>query len=190
MNVWGEMRGTAGRLGRKQVDASTERVLAGTVFAEHVFTRLLAAPDQRRIVRLEVDGYPGVPEVRYTAPPPQTAQEAPAGARWLDDLVPDTTEYAFTLDQTDSNQHVNSLTYVRIFLDALNRRLAAVSRGGRVRSRAVDIAYRKPAFAGDRVRAHVRLFEGEGDPAVLGGAGYIAAPDGKPHCYVRAIVGA
>jgi hypothetical protein len=57
-----------------------------------------------------------------------------------------------------------------------------------VRSREVDIAYRKPCFAGDRVRTHLRLFDG---PDGLGAAGFIAAPgeEAKPRCYVRILVG-
>lgn len=184
MLVWSELRGTPGRLGRKS-DAAAEPALAGTLFAEHTFTRFAAPPDQRRVVTLAgIDGYPELPDARYDAPAPSTAQDAPAGARWLDELAADASEHTFTLDHTDQNQHVNSLVYIRIFLDAASRRLAASGRGGRVRSRAVDVAYRKPAFAGDRVRAHVRLFALDDQ---IGAAGFVAAPDGKPHCYVRAL---
>jgi hypothetical protein len=49
------------------------------------------------------------------------------------------------------------------------------------------IAYRKPCFAGDRVRAHVRLFDAAG---TLGAAGFIAGPgeEGRPRCYVRVLM--
>ena len=184
MNVWCEIRGVAGRLGRN-AGAGGELAPCGTVFAEHTFTRPLAPPDQRRVTRLGVEGYPDVPDAVHAAPAPASAMEAPAGATWLDELAPDPAEYAFTLDQTDSNQHVNSLVYIRLFHDALNRRLAATGRGMRLRSRAVDIAYRKPCFAGDRVRASLRLFE---SPEGLGAAGLVAGVDGKPRCYVRVLV--
>ncbi len=185
MNVWSEVRGTGGKLGRH--DKAGDRTLAGTVFAEHTFTRPMAPPDQRRVTRLEVDGYPAIPDARYAAPAPNTAQDAPAGARWLDELAPDTTDYCLTLDQTDSNQHVNSLVYIRIFLDAINRRVGAAGQPLRVRSRAVDIAYRKPSFAGDRVRAQLRLFDHAG---TIGAAGSVTGEDGKPRCYVRVLLGA
>lgn len=186
MNVWCDIRGVAGRLGRN-ASAADDLAPAGAVFAEHTFTRPLATPDRRKVTHLGVEGYPDVPEVRHAAPPPATAMDAPPGATWLDELAPDPAEYAFTLDQTDSNQHVNSLVYIRLFHDALNRRLALTGRGMRLRSRAVDIAYRKPCFAGDRVRASLRLFEAaEG----LGAAGLIAGVDGKPRCYVRVLVSA
>jgi len=184
MRAWSEVHGIAGRIGPRQVDGA--RSVAGTLFSEYTFTRLFAPPDQRRVTRLEVEGYPAVPDVHYAAPPPSTAQDAPEGATWLDELAPDPAEVVFGLDQTDANQHVNSLVYIRTFLDAVQRRLAAAGRSLKVRSRAVDIAYRKPCFAGDRVRSQVRLFE---HPDSLGAAGLITGDDGKPRCYVRVLLG-
>lgn len=185
MNVWSLARGVAGRLSPR-VEAG-ELAVAGTLFAEHTFTRLLAPPDQRRVTRLDVDGYPSLPETLYAAPAATTAQDMPDGATWLDELAFDPTEYAFSLDQTDSNQHVNSLVYIRFFLDAATRRLAATQRDVRVRSREIDIAYRKPCFAGDRVRAQLRLFEHAGS---VGAAGAVIGADDKPRCYVRVLFGA
>jgi hypothetical protein len=185
MMTWCEIRGVAGKHGRNPT--AGELALAGTVFSEYVFTRPFAPPDQRKVTRLGVDGYPDVPELRYAAPPPASASEAPAGATYLDELAPDSADYAFTLDQTDLNQHVNSLVYIRIFHDALNRRLAAHGRPLKLRSKAIDIAYRKPCFAGEHVRASLRLFEHADG---LGGAGLIAGADGKPRCFVRVLLGA
>lgn len=184
MNVWSEVHGIAGRIGPRQVEGALSH--AGTLFAEHTFTRLFAPPDQRKVTRLEVDGYPVLPETRYEQPPPKTAQEAPEGATWLDELAADTVDTVFTLDQTDANQHVNSLVYIRTFLDAAQRRIAATGRSMKLRSKAVDIAYRKPCFAGDRVTASVRLFT-MGD--AIGAAGVMSGDDGKPRCYVRVLFG-
>lgn len=184
MNVWCELSGIAGRIGPRAADG--ELAVAGLIFGEHTFTRPLAPPDQRRVTRLDAEGYPEVPPVRYDAPAPETAQDAPEGATWTSDLAPDATESVFTLDQTDSNQHVNSLVYIRVFLDAAQRRIAAAGLPLAIRSRAVDIAYRKPCFAGDKVRAHLRLFDLAGQPGV---AGFIAGSDGKPRCYVRVCYG-
>jgi hypothetical protein len=183
MNVWTAVRGAAGRISPNSKPGAP--ALAGTLFAEHTFTRLLAPPDQRKVVRLDVEGYPNVPTALHHPPAPATAQEPPEGARWIDELAADTAPYDFTLDQTDSNQHVNSLVYIRLFLDAVNRRLALAGHRGKLRSRAVDIAYRKPSFAGDQVRAQVRLFEG---PDGLGAAGFIAGDDGKLRVYVRVAI--
>jgi len=183
MNVWVDVWGMAGRVGPRQVD--TDEARAGSVFAEHTFTRLFAPPDQRKVTRLPFEGYPEVPPDVYIAPPPKSAQDAPDGATWLDELAPDVVDVAFTLDQTDANQHVNSLVYIRTFLDATQRRLAAGNHPLKLRSHAVDIAYRKPCFAGDRVRAHLRLFR-LGDS--LGAAGSIVGTDDKPRCYVRVML--
>lgn len=186
MNIWCELRGVAGRLGR---DSTGELSPAGNVFCEYTYTRPLAPPDKRRVLAFDgIDGLPSVPEARYAAPAPATAGEPPPGAQWLDEPLPDKVDYVFTLDQTDSNQHVNSLVYIRLFLEAVNRRLADGAHPLRVRAKAVDVAYRKPCFAGDRVRAHVRLWR-LGD--VLGAAGFVTgSDDGKPRCYLRVTLGA
>lgn len=170
MNAWAEVRGPSG-------------APAGTLFAEHTFTRLMAPPEQRKVTRLGVPGYPEVPEAVYPQPAPASFAEAPGGAPWIDELASDPTPVIFSLDQTDSNQHVNSLVYLRVFLDAVWRRLASAGESTKLRSRALEIAYRKPCFAGDRVRVVLRRFEG-------GAAGFIEGEDGKPRCYVRALVGA
>jgi hypothetical protein len=182
MSTWCNLRGIAGRLGR---DTTGELTDAGSVFCEYIYTRPLAPPDKRRVLSFDgIEGLPPIPEMRYHAPAPATAGEPPPGASWIDELRPDTSDYVFSLDQTDSNQHVNSLVYVRLFLEAVNRRVADSSHPLRVRTNAVDAAYRKPSFAGDRVRAHVRLWR-LGD--ILGAAGYVTgSDDGKPRCYVRA----
>ncbi|MDX2087485.1 MAG: hypothetical protein SFX73_06535 [Kofleriaceae bacterium] len=180
MNMWSEVRGMAGRVGPFQRDA--DYVPAGRLFAEHTFTRLFAPPDQRKVTGLQVEGFPAVPEASYDMPPPATAHEAPDGATWTDELSVDPTDIVFTLDQTDANQHVNSLVYIRVFIDAAQRRLAARGLPLKLRSSAVDIAYRKPSFAGDRVQAHLRVYDRAGAPGV---AGMITGPDGKPRCYVR-----
>lgn len=182
MNLCVEVRGAAGRAGGRTDGPLT---LAGRMFAEHTFTRPFAPAGQRRVTQLAVPGWPPIPDAVHAPAPPETAGDAPPGAQWLEELAPDSADVAFTLDQTDSNQHVNSLVYIRVFLDALQRRLAARGRPLDVLSRSVDIAYRRPCFAGDRVRAHLRLFELDGE---LGAAGYIAKLDepAKPCCYIRA----
>ena len=185
MLVWAETHGIAGKLSRGST-AAGEPVVAGTLFAEHTFTRLLAPPGQRAVTSLEVEGYPRIPEASYDAPLATSAEDAPAGARWLDELAPDDADFAFSLDHSDPNQHVNSLVYIRLFLDAAFRRLAARGHAGKLRSTAIDIAYRKPCFPGERVRAMLRLYE-HGDE--LGVAGHIAgASDGKPRCHVRVAI--
>lgn len=192
-NVWAEVRGLSGRSGGPRSATrppASGLVLAGRAFAEHTFTRPFAPAGQRRVTSFAgIDGYPELPAARYAAPPPSSAADAPEGATWLDELAPDVVDTVFTLDHTDANQHVNSAVYVRLFLDAVQRRLAAGSHPAQLRSKAFDIAYRKPCFVGDRVRAHLRIFA-HGDH--VGGAGFIAAvgeDQARPRCYVRALFG-
>lgn len=191
-NTWADIRGAAGRSGSRRAEPHTAGAvlaLAGQAFAEHTFTRPFAPPGERRVTSFAgIPGYPEVPEARYTAPPPASAAEAPDGATWLDDLAPDVVDTVFMLDHTDANQHVNSQAYVRVFLAAVQRRLAAGGHPAALRSKAFDIAYRKPCFVGERVRSYLRLFA-VGDH--IGGAGFIAAPgeEARPRCYIRALYG-
>jgi hypothetical protein len=186
MNVWCDVRGR-GR--RTTADPGGGPVLTGRAFAEHTFTRLFAPPDQRRVISLAgIEGYPEVPPAHYAQPAPRSAADAPEGASWHDELAPDPVETRFTLDQTDANQHVNSQVYLRLFLDAFQRRLAVAGFPAELRSTAIDIAYRKPSFVGDRIRAHLRTFT-SGDS--VGGAGFFAGPgeEDKPRCYIRVVFG-
>lgn len=188
LNMWVEVQGAAGRLVPPQ--GPGEPVVAGTVFAEHTFTRLFAAPGARKVTRFEVPGLPEVPRAVYDAPAPTTAMELPAGATAIDDEVhADPVVTAFGLDHTDSNQHVNSLVYPRLFAEAALRRLATLGRPRAVLVRALDIGYRKPSFAGDRVRIHTRLFA-LGDR--VGAAGFVADvddADARPRCCARILFG-
>jgi hypothetical protein len=195
MNVWTSVHGRP-HLPRTAWDAarasgeSAQLVLAGQAFAEHTFTRPFGPPERRKVTSLAgVEGFPEIPEARYHQPAPSSAAEAPEGARWIDELAPDPVDTMFTLDQTDANQHVNSLIYVRVFLAAMQRRLASGGHPARLRSKGFDIAYRKPSFVGDRIRAHIRMFaHGDGH---IGGAGFLAADgeEARPRCYVRAAYG-
>jgi hypothetical protein len=186
MTAWVEVRGTRGLVWKPEKNAP--QVNAGQMFVEHTFTRLFAPPDQRKIKRFEIPDLPAVPPARYDAPAPTTAMNVPDGAEPLDEAyVADAAEICFGLEHTDANQHVNSLVYPRLFAEAALRRLAARGDSRVVLVRALDIAYRKPSFAGDRVRVHQRLFR---DGGRIGAAGYLAA-DGetKPRVCCRILLG-
>jgi hypothetical protein len=188
LNMWVEVRGARGRV--VPPEGPGPAVVAGRVFAEHTFTRLFAPPEQRRVTRLEVEGLAPVPDALYAFSPALGAMALPADAEALDDdYVADDAVTVFGLDHTDSNQHVNSLVYPRLFAEAALRRLAT---GGRPRRpalvRALDIAYRKPSFANDRVRIHIRTFM-LGDR--LGAAGFLADaadPSARPRCCARILL--
>ena len=187
LNMWVEVRGAQGRI--VPPEGPGPQVVAGRVFAEHTFTRLFAPPDQRRVTRLDVDGMPPEPEARYDQPSPDTAMQLPDGAVALDDdYRPDDTVTVFGLDHTDSNQHVNSLVYPRLFAEAALRRQLELGAGRPGLVRALDIAYRKPSFAGERVRIHLRGFR---DGERFGAAGYLVAEGGdpRPRCCARIVFG-
>jgi len=159
LNMWCNVYGEAGRTYGPAPTNAGDRLLAGRVFAEHVVTRPFGPPEARKITRVSVPGLPEVPPDRHTWRPPEASIELPPGARWLDDAFTlDETHVLFGLDHTDSNQHVNSLVYPRLFVDAALRRLWDHGRKNPHIARAAEIAYRKPSFAGERVRVALRAF--------------------------------
>jgi hypothetical protein len=188
LNMWVEVRGARGRI--IPPEGPGEHVVAGRVFAEHTFTRIFAAAGDRKVTRLDLEGIPPVPEARYEFSPPTTAMELPFDAEPLeDDYAPDDAVTVFGLDHTDSNQHVNSLVYPRLFAEAAFRRFAARGRPRRALVRSLDIAYRKPSFAGDRVRVHIKTFT-LGDR--VGAAGFLVDADdpaARPRCCARIVLG-
>jgi hypothetical protein len=162
VNMWADLEApTLGRLAP-----------AGRVFGEHTMTRLFAAPDKRRVRRADLPTSIG-PLPRHE-PRPVAAEEG---------MTPDDVPVVFGLVHTDSNKHVNSLVYLRLFEEAVLRRLGASART--LISRRIEIVYRKPCFAGDRMRVHTKTLEQEGNPAAL----VAMAPDGAPvsaaHCVAR-----
>jgi len=188
LNMWVEVRGSRGRV--VPPEGPGPSVVAGRVFAEHTFTRIFATPEQRRVTRLDIAGLPAVPEAIYDFPSPASAMALPFDAEPLDDdYVADEALTVFGLDHTDSNQHVNSLVYPRLFAEAALRRLEQRGRPKRALVRSLDIAYRKPSFAGDRVRIHTRIFT-LGDRT--GAAGYLVDADdpaARPRCCARILLG-
>ncbi len=186
MNMWVEVRGASGRMFPPQ--GPGPNIVAGRLFAEHTFTRLFAPPDKRRVSPEDVVGVDDETIGDYAFAGAETAMQLPDGATPLDDaFAPDDSDICFGLDHTDSNQHVNSLVYPRLFAEAALRRFERHGRRRDVLVRHLDIAYRKPSFAGDRVRLHVRAFA-LGERA--GAAGYLVA-DGetRPRCAARILFG-
>jgi hypothetical protein len=161
LDMYAELYAPVGRTYERTPNEG-ERAVAGRVTAEHVFTRPFAAPGERRVTSLD---FPGAPEVRETRPaPPAPASIAtlPPGATPLDPAPrADPVPFPFGLVHTDGNMHVNSLAYLRLFEEAALRRLVALGRGAAVLGRTMDIAYRRPCFAGQTVCV-VQAFEADG----------------------------
>lgn len=156
-----------GPLGRTNLpppdDAGTIRP-AGRVIAEHVFTRPFAEADQRRVTELSDFGRTAriVPFAE-----PRALLELPPGANALGPLEDEPVEHVFGLTHTDSNQHVNSLVYPRLFEEALLRRLGADAGLARF----LDVRYRKPSFVGDRLRLSLQPYELGGRKGAVGAFG-------------------
>ena len=92
---------------------------------------------------------------------------------------------------TDSNQHVNSLTYPRIFEEAALRRImqdARIPSPHELLARAVEVRWRRPFFAGQRARIALRLLDGEGEAsegAKIGAVGVFRSDGPKPSCAMK-----
>ncbi len=175
LNMWADVEGPIARTYPPQPDNAGTVASAGNIFGEHVFTRLFAPPGERRVSKLD---FPGAPTTlpRHVQRSFASMFEGPEGAHAFGELVPDETTIVFGLVHTDSNHHVNSLVYLRIFEEAALRRFAAVGRREPVLARKLEVAYRKPCFAGDRMRIHVRAMEHEGSLVAVAAI----APDGAP----------
>ncbi len=159
LNMWCRVYGNAGRTHGPPPSNAGERLLAGQVFAEHVFTRPFDPPETRRVLELDVPGIPSIPPDRYDWQAPETLADLPLGGRWLDEAPTlDPAPIVFGTDHTDSNMHVNSLVYPRLFIDASLRKLWDQGKRMALRTDAMVIAFRKPSFAGDRVRISLRAF--------------------------------
>jgi hypothetical protein len=192
LDMWADLTGAIGRT-YGSVDRAGEKVLAGRVLAEHVLTRPFAPAGQRRVTSLDFPGAPRVTATRPASPAYDAIASVPAGAAPLEprksaDPVP----VVFGLVHTDSNMHVNSLVYLRLFEEAALRRFASLGKATTVLGRTLDIAYRKPCFAGQSMRVVQQAFEEGGRlgvSAVLVEEGELAgselAPGAKPHAYAR-----
>jgi hypothetical protein len=136
LDMWLEARAPHASTLGPSPPTDAEQVLVGRVYVEHVFTRPFAPPPERKVTRLDVRGLPAVPEDArvFSSAEALIAKHRLATVR----------EHRFGLMHTDSNQHVNSLVYPRLFEEAL-----AVEEPTLL-AEAVELRYRKPFFAGDR----------------------------------------
>lgn len=181
--------GPKGRTNLPPPDDAGTRALAGRVRAEHVFTRPFAAAGDRKVLALDLGGKPFVPPAHRRWLPAATVLEVPAEARALDEAyVDDPARLWLGLTHTDSNQHVNSLVYPRFFEEAALRRVAALGRSTALLARELEVAYRRPSFAGEQLKVVVRAFE-LGKQVLCTGAFFGAGEDptdlGRARAFVR-----
>jgi acyl-CoA thioesterase FadM len=193
LDMWASLYAPLGRTHGPPPPEGAERVLAGRVLAEHVFTRPFAPAGARRVTSFDFEGAPDVRETRSPPPPFESIASVPSGAVALDSsLRLDPTPITFGLCHTDSNMHVNSLAYLRVFEEAALRRFAELGRGSVLLARKLDIAYRKPCFAGQKMHVAQQAFESDGKlgiAAVLVDAQDAASDEAlahaRPHVFVR-----
>ncbi len=177
LNMWLEVSAPIGVVYGAPPDRAGEVVRAGSIFAEHTLTRPFAAPGERRVTRLEAEGVDAVPGAAVPRVLPKAVATPPTGARLLDEEPQrDASPTVFGLAHTDSNQHVNSIVYLRLFEEAAIRRLHAHGVTAPLLARHADLAYVKPSFAGNVTRARLRAYEHEGTWGAVGGF----VPEGEP----------
>lgn len=148
----------------------------GGVYAEHVLTRPFAPKGQRRVEQLPEGleagrARPWVPDEALLETDAERVDPEPAPAG----------EIRFALAHTDSNRHVNSLVYPRLFEE---RAIDAWGDGGQL-MRAIDIAWRKPCFADEVAAVHVqriRTGDRRGALATLRGLAPNGTLEERPRC--------
>lgn len=159
LNMWCSVYGKAATTHGFPIPNQGQRLLAGRVFAEHVLTRPFDPPETRRVTELDFPNFPKLPPEIHEWQEPEFLLGLPSGAQWIETAFSlDAAPIVFGTDRTDSNQHVNSLVYPRIFIDALLRRLWDLGHRVPLRAEALEIAYRKPSFSGERMHIMLRVF--------------------------------
>jgi acyl-CoA thioesterase FadM len=192
LDIWADLYAPLGKTyGRARRHG--ERALAGRVWAEQMFTRPFAAPGQRRVTNLDFEGAPDVRDSRPGAPSAASIASVPQGARALDPAPRvDPSPIAIGIVHTDSNMHVNSLAYLRMFEEAAMRRFVELGQTSTWLGRSLEIVYRKPCFAGQTLRVVQQAFEIDGRLGIA--ATLVDAKDtasaetlaqARPHTFVR-----
>lgn len=173
------------------------RALAGRCFVEHVFTRLFAPPDQRRVTSVSWPGETPVPPTLIEdTPPEETLSVSPGLTPLTADFVRHEAPIIFGLIHTDSNQHVNSLVYTRLFEEVCVSHLHSRGIKRPLLGRGLRIAYRKPCFAGESmafwlqahqqgdeylVSGYLTEFSDAAEPPLSRHTTQMAGPDGHPN---------
>lgn len=190
-NMWAQMEAPHASTFGPRPAADAPLAVAGRVFAEHVLTRLFAPAGERKVTSLDLPGLPPVPPDAVAWRPPSAILELPAGAEPLEpDFSADPLPVVFGIAHTDSNQHVNSLIYPRMFEEASVRRFAALGKSPVVLARFLEVGYRKPSFAGERLRIVLRTFAlgsrlGAVGAFVTDDEATLSPAQAKPRCCIK-----
>jgi hypothetical protein len=192
LEMWADLYAPIGRTygsARRQ----GERALAGRMMAEQTFTRPFAPPGERRVTSLDFPGAPPVHATRPASAAGEVVASIPSDAKPLEPRpAVDPFPVVFGLVHTDSNKHVNSLAYLRMFEEAALRRFAELGKTSSWLGRSLEIVYRRPCFAGQSMRVVQQAFEQDGRlgiAATLVDVEDTKSPEAiaraRPHTFVR-----
>ena len=184
LNMWATVTGRRGSTYPPFPAGAGDSIVLGRAFCENSFTKLFAPPGKRRVTSLAALGLPERPGSRWIVEPAEALFQLPRGAVDIDDEPIAGPPFAFGVDDTDSNQHVNSLVYPERFVAEIARRLVERGQPTPGVARFVDIRFRKPCFAGDSRVPVTRLFHVNG---AVGAYGALLGEDGRPHCTIRVL---
>jgi hypothetical protein len=176
LNMWAEARAPKATTFGPRPEPSAETHRVGRLFAEHIITRPFGPKEDRKVTRLDAPGLPSVPPEEH---PYEATEHLVEG---VDLTIASIVE--FGMMHTDSNQHVNSLVYPRMFEEAVLRHLGPSAKN--LLARSVEMRWRKPFFAGDKATLRLGTFDGktaygtfvpvDGDPA-------------RPSCAIKMTLG-
>ncbi|HEX2676782.1 MAG TPA: hypothetical protein VHM19_09085 [Polyangiales bacterium] len=186
MNVHAEVFGRLGRSYGPQPEGAGKRVKLGEAFAEHTFTKPFAPAGERKVLRFDVPGQPAVPEAKHQRKSLEQLLALEPGDEALDaTFVADFAPWVFGMVHTDHNQHVNSLVYAALFEDSALRRLSDHGVDTRLQAEQVELVYRKPCFAGERVVCQLRTFRKGTSVGAVGYVAQVGAAVNKANCALR-----
>lgn len=178
--IWLDSFAAVGATHSRTPREDAPRELVGRMWAEHVFTRPLGAPGERRVTRLVGEGLPEVPPDAHRFEDADMLLRETAPLETLG-------EHVFTKMHTDSNRHVNSLVYPRLFEEHLVQRLArdGVPNAAEMLSRGLDIRWRKPFFLGETATLKYRILSK--DPYTVAG-GFFGKDPERPHTMLKMVL--
>ena len=156
-NMWIEARAAVASTNGPRPPKDAPRELVGRIFAEHVLTRPFAPPAERRVTSLDGPGLPPIPEDEHVFETAESLIESAGGP------LEEAGDFPFGMMHTDSNQHVNSLVYPRVFEEAAVRHFMQNAPTGdttKLLARGVELRWRKPFFAGERAKLRMRFADG------------------------------
>lgn len=185
LNMWGELNGPRASVRDPQPEGRGETINVGRIFAEHTLSRPFAAKGERKVRRLDgITGISPYPKANYLGESPRGLLALPRGSEALEPLTADPQPVVFGVDDTDSNQHVNSLAYPGVFRAAALRRFAQAGQSPKLMLRTLEIGFRKPSFAGESLHVHVRQFRYRSRVGAICTLG-AEDPDQSPRCIAR-----